>query len=91
MPNRKSRHSLLLERPHAIQDRGKTTALGIMASHVEKERSEKAEKVLELLRDAIAAGSEARDVLNEFHGKFLEASRKAGMLRDIRAPSDLRC
>ena len=80
MPNRKSRHSLLLERPHAMQDRGKSTSLGKMASHVEKRRSEKAEKVVELLRDAIAAGSEVWDVLNKFYGKFLEASRKAGML-----------
>ena len=74
-----------------MQDRGKSTSLGIMASHVEKERSEKAEKVVELLRDAIAPGSEAWDVLNKFHGKFLEASQKAGMLTDVRAPFDLKC
>ena len=91
MPSRKSGHSLLLERPHAMQDRGKSTSLGIMANHVEKERGEKAEKVLEFLRDAIAACSEAWDVLNKFHGKFLEASQKSGMLTDVRAPFDLKC
>ena len=60
-----------------------------MASYNESKK--KAEEVVETLRDAIKAGNEAWDAVNRFHGKFLEASAKAGMLTEIRAPFDHIC
>ena len=47
--------------------------------------------VVEMLRDAINAGNEAWDAVNKFHGKFLEATYKAGMLTEIQAPFDHIC
>lgn len=60
-----------------------------MASY--SERKKKDEEVVEILRDAINAGNEAWDAVNRFHGKFLEASSKAGMLTEIRAPFNHIC
>jgi len=44
-----------------------------------------------MLWDAINAGNEAWDAVNKFHGKFLEASYKAGMFTVTGVPFDCIC
>lgn len=61
-----------------------------MAAAIDNEAKNK-DDVVEMLRDAINAGNEAWDAVNKFHGKFLEATYKAGMLTEIRAPFDHIC
>ena len=61
-----------------------------MAAAIDNEGKNK-DDVVEMLRDAINAGNEVWDAVNKFRGKFLEATYKAGMLTERRAPFDHIC